>query len=78
VWNDKRAKNLILGLHQEVVIPPHMGEVGKNTQPMVSINLVQVGLGVDDASQIFERFHQLHRATVDGGVNRQFGGTFAH
>jgi hypothetical protein len=60
MWNDKRTKNLHLGLHREVAILPHMGELHKSTQPvrMASINLLlQVGLGVDNASQILEKFH---------------------
>jgi hypothetical protein len=58
--NDKKIKNLHLGLHRKVAIPPHMGELRKSAQPArtASINpLLQVGLGVDDASQIFEKFH---------------------
>ncbi len=54
--NNKRAKNLHLGLHQEVVIPPHMGELHKSAQPthMANINLLlQACLGIDNASQIF-------------------------
>jgi hypothetical protein len=58
--NNKKAKNLHLGLHREVAIPPHMGELCENAQPthMANINLLlQVGLGVDDASQIPKKFH---------------------
>jgi hypothetical protein len=45
----------------------------------VIINLfLQVGLGVDDASQILESLHQLHKTTMDAGVNRQLKGTPAH
>jgi hypothetical protein len=52
VRNDKRAKNLHLDLHREVAIPPHMGTC------MASINLLlQVGLKVDNASQILEKLH---------------------
>jgi hypothetical protein len=60
VRNDKRAKNLHLDLHREVAIPPHMGKLHKSTQPtcMASINLLlQVGLKVDNASQILEKLH---------------------
>jgi hypothetical protein len=60
VRNDKRVKNLHLGLHREVAIPPHMGELHKSAQPTrtTSINLLlQARLGVDDASQILERLH---------------------
>ncbi len=60
VWNDKRAKNLHLGLHQKVAIPPHLKELCKNAQPtcMASINLLlQASLGDDDASHIFEKLH---------------------
>jgi hypothetical protein len=27
IQNDKKAKNFHLGMHQEVAIPPHMGEL---------------------------------------------------
>ncbi len=53
--NNERAKNLHLGLHWKVTIPPHMGELHKSAQPThtTSINLLlQAGLGVNDASQI--------------------------
>jgi hypothetical protein len=60
MWNGKKTKNLHLGLHRKVAIPPHMGELGKNAQPtcMANINLLlQASMGVDDASQILERLH---------------------
>jgi hypothetical protein len=45
----------------------------------MNINLLlQVGLGVDDASQTLEKLHQLHKATADGVVNRQLGGSSNH
>jgi hypothetical protein len=68
--NDKRATNLHLGLHRKVAIPPQMGKLHKSAKPMpmTSINLLlQAGMGVDNASQIHERLHQLHRATTHGG-----------
>jgi hypothetical protein len=78
---DKIAKNLHIGRHRKVAIPPHMGKLHKSAQPtrIVNINLLlQVGMGVDNASQILEKLHQLHRATTDVGVSRQLGGTPAH
>jgi hypothetical protein len=79
--NDKKVKNLHLGLHQEVAIPPRMGKLRKNAHLACTTNinlLLQAGLGVNDASQIFERLHQLHITTTNGGVNKQLGGTPAH
>jgi hypothetical protein len=73
VRNDKRAKNLHLGLHQKVAIPTYMGELHKNTQPMRTTNIklfLQASQGVDNASQILERLHQLHRTTANWGVSR--------
>jgi hypothetical protein len=58
VWNDERVKNFHLGLHQEVVIAPHMGELCKSNQPTHTANInlfLQAGMGVDDASQILEK-----------------------
>jgi hypothetical protein len=81
VQNDKRAKNLHLGLHQKVPIPPHMGELHKSAQPtrMANINFfLQAGLGIDDASQILEKLHQLHRTVANEGVSKQLGGTPTH
>ncbi len=78
IWNDKRATNLHLGLHRKVAIPQHMGKLHKSAQPMRMMNinlLLQASMGVDNASQIHERLHQLLEATTNGGVNRQLGGT---
>jgi hypothetical protein len=81
VQSNKRVKNLRLGLHREVAIARHMGQLCKRAQPTRTTNinlLLQASLGIDDASQILEILHQLQRATADGGVNKQLGHTLAH